>query len=465
MHFFKFVIFILGILSIENTFAQSCEPRYDVGRINDTQSLRRLNAYTRCWEIKVPAERNAIVEVTKFTLNKAPYTDVYLRIGARTLRPPQPIKVQIRLMKDEIVTFHAENLRNAYLITASFELTYKVQSLACDQPNPFKCNETECIPQSQRCNGVSECTNGADEVNCGDEVVVTGDLSASREKALKLLNEKQNMAGGWEENTPEAVTAVHLAKGSNFNANCEEKLMAKALELQIVTKDKPTPPEVANFINALRAICADPEDFYGKTFVSDLEAIAFPATAPTEAPDLGKGLVHLALCNAESSKLQENIAKVQELLAATDNDMKYYGILTIACLKRQQLTEEQNKTLQTADKEARTAMNALIKGQKMDGSFSNNVELTAKIAQAWKAINMTGRGQVLQNYQKAIKYLQSEIENSPRDYPSLLSTLPVFGGRSLADIKCNSMDSSDFRTGRFNLTDVGFKVQEIIGQK
>ena len=40
----------------------------------------------------------------------------------------------------------------------------------CGAEDMFRCDETECVPQDTRCNGISECKNGLDESvqECGE---------------------------------------------------------------------------------------------------------------------------------------------------------------------------------------------------------------------------------------------------------------------------------------------------------
>lgn len=34
-------------------------------------------------------------------------------------------------------------------------------------PHEFHCPENKCISSSKRCDGIKDCTEGADELNCG----------------------------------------------------------------------------------------------------------------------------------------------------------------------------------------------------------------------------------------------------------------------------------------------------------
>ena len=40
-----------------------------------------------------------------------------------------------------------------------------------DVPCDFRCYDGSCQPASNRCNGVTDCADGRDEINCSEEVV------------------------------------------------------------------------------------------------------------------------------------------------------------------------------------------------------------------------------------------------------------------------------------------------------
>ena len=48
----------------------------------------------------------------------------------------------------------------------------KVTSYFCSfegcSANQFTCNNGQCVTSTARCNGLNECTDGSDELNCGN---------------------------------------------------------------------------------------------------------------------------------------------------------------------------------------------------------------------------------------------------------------------------------------------------------
>lgn len=45
------------------------------------------------------------------------------------------------------------------------------QMLTCGKPWEWMCNNGECIPQYDICNGIAQCTDGSDETDCDKRFV------------------------------------------------------------------------------------------------------------------------------------------------------------------------------------------------------------------------------------------------------------------------------------------------------
>ncbi|GIY47667.1 CUB domain-containing protein [Caerostris darwini] len=61
-----------------------------------------------------------------------------------------------------------------YSYTLSFNLSYTIKDIECINKDSFRCDDNSCVPSSKVCDGVKDCSNGADEVGC--EAINTDDI-------------------------------------------------------------------------------------------------------------------------------------------------------------------------------------------------------------------------------------------------------------------------------------------------
>ncbi|GIY15928.1 CUB domain-containing protein [Caerostris extrusa] len=49
----------------------------------------------------------------------------------------------------------------------SFSLSFIIKDIECINKDSFRCDNNSCVPAFKVCDGVKDCSNGADEVGCG----------------------------------------------------------------------------------------------------------------------------------------------------------------------------------------------------------------------------------------------------------------------------------------------------------
>ncbi|GIY15922.1 uncharacterized protein CG3556 [Caerostris extrusa] len=129
--------------------------------------------------------------------------------------------------------------------------------------------------RSKVCDGVKDCSNGADEVGCETGILAVRGIAEARQNAISWLKKKRSASWGWRDYTSRAVVALYLASGSNFNGTIlEEELMAKQTELKTAVallRPSLTNSDLSMFINSLLVTCHNPRRFYGHNLVTRLK--------------------------------------------------------------------------------------------------------------------------------------------------------------------------------------------------
>ncbi|GIX74908.1 uncharacterized protein CG3556 [Caerostris darwini] len=115
----------------------------------------------------------------------------------------------------------------------SFSLSFIIKDIECINKDSFRCDNNSCVPASKVCDGVKDCSNGADEVGCETGILAVKGIAEARQNAILWLKKKRSASWGWRDYTSRAVVALYLASDANFNGTIlEEELMAKQTELK-----------------------------------------------------------------------------------------------------------------------------------------------------------------------------------------------------------------------------------------
>ncbi|GIX73864.1 uncharacterized protein CG3556 [Caerostris extrusa] len=296
------------------------------------------------------------------------------------LCPADRNKIPIVSLGSVIVRKYVESYFGNQL---SFSLSFIIKDIECINKDSFRCDNNTCVPGSKVCDGVKDCSNGADEVGCETGILAVKGIEEARQNAISWLKKKRSASWGWREYTSRAVVALHLASDANFNGTIlEEELMAKQTELKTAVallRSSLTNSELSMFINSLLVICHNPRKFYGHNLVTRLK----------EQVKESKGFTHplsyLALCNAQESWPLKAISDLNNILNSSSNypfieDLQAVAIIALF---------HAMSTLKTLEKYFCQNFNFLYENtishfmdlQLEDGSFGN-AYTTALITQA-----------------------------------------------------------------------------------
>ncbi|GBN31944.1 hypothetical protein AVEN_129904-1 [Araneus ventricosus] len=292
-------ISILLILACKMYVASSSGCTRLTGTSGTITNEKRAASYSRCWSITVPKQSRALINMESFS------TDVYcestdVEVSSNNeneyhiLCPDTPWE-PIILNDDFTVTHRIEN--SVQFATSRISLKYKIESLLCSQEDTYKCSDGTCLLQSQVCDGTEQCSDGADEQECGNRTIVVHDLISNRISAIKWLKNKWSSASGWQENTHRGITALFLASERNI-PSIEKKLMVKQLEVQTLVyllrkeTDRMTANQLSMFVNSLTVSCQNPRNFYGHDLVKLLR------NEVEHSSTITRPVAYLALCNA-----------------------------------------------------------------------------------------------------------------------------------------------------------------------
>ncbi|VDN94259.1 unnamed protein product [Brugia pahangi] len=99
------------------------------------------------------------------------------------------------------------------------------QILTCDSPWQWMCYNGQCIAQYDLCNGIAQCTDGSDEIDCNKRLDQFVKMSASRRKwqdngYMNVPGEEQMKSAIWsgmDKVSPTSATTTSLFSSVLFN--------------------------------------------------------------------------------------------------------------------------------------------------------------------------------------------------------------------------------------------------------
>ncbi|GIY15926.1 uncharacterized protein CG3556 [Caerostris extrusa] len=293
--------------------------------------------------------------------------------------------------------------------TLSVNLSFTIKDIECINKDSFRCDDNSCVPGSKVCDGVKDCSNGADEVGCETGISAIKGVTEARQNAISWLKKKRYASWGWRDYTSRAVVALYLASDANFNGTIlEEELMAKQAELETAVallRSSLTNSELSMFINSLLVTCHNPRKFYGHNLVTRLK----------EQVKESKGFTHPS-SNYPFIKELQAVAIIA--LSCNFNNSEEVGKLFLS----ETLTLYEN------------TVNHFMEVQLQDGSFGN-AYTTALITQALiSSVQYFKQHSKSWNLKAAIKYLMDHLNSSSTDFLSTYLTLPLLNGKTLMDV-------------------------------
>ncbi|GIX93780.1 CUB domain-containing protein [Caerostris extrusa] len=78
----------------------------------------------------------------------------------------------------------------------SFSLSFIIKDIECINKNSFRCDNNSCVPASKVCDGVKDCSNGADEVGCETGILAIKGIEEARQNAISWLKKKRSASWG-----------------------------------------------------------------------------------------------------------------------------------------------------------------------------------------------------------------------------------------------------------------------------
>ncbi|CAL1298595.1 unnamed protein product [Larinioides sclopetarius] len=175
-----------------------------------------------------------------------------------------------------------------------------------------QCRNGNCIRENRFCDGTFHCSDGSDEISCGQSVSRPADYSSAKTQ-LKTWFLRRKKPGSstdrWGPEVPRIAVALHLADESTFgpgNSTGEEIRYELTIQLlHHLAKDKKiSSHELALYIHALLVACMDPRDFHGDDLVRELRRKVEAAGNYTNP------FLILALCNAGDTMTAKDVERV-----------------------------------------------------------------------------------------------------------------------------------------------------------
>ncbi|CAL1301396.1 unnamed protein product [Larinioides sclopetarius] len=407
------------------------------GRSGTITNGKRAASHSKCWSISVPQHSRALIDMESFTADvDCDETGVTISLDNEDenyVFCPDSYMETLILNEDFTVTHRLYS--SNYFKRSNFSLKYQIESPLCSQEDTYKCNDGTCLLQSQICDGTEQCSDGADEENCGNRRVIIHDLDISRINGIQWLKKKWSSASGWQENTHRGMTALFLARDKQLkNLNTEEKLMVKQLEVQtllyLLRKDtyRITTNQLSMFVNALTASCQNPRNFYG------YDLIKFLRNEVEVSSTITRPVAYLALCNAGETlpvNATKNLSSFLKINAEYPFllDVQSVAVMALSCLQANN-QNSLNDLFPQADYEE--AVKKLKQFQIEDGSFGN-VYTTAIVTQA--LLSSDQQNSEDWHYNKAINHLTEYLNSSYVDFLAVYLIIPLLNGKSLSDIR------------------------------
>ncbi|KAG8182059.1 hypothetical protein JTE90_013989 [Oedothorax gibbosus] len=396
----------------------------------------------KCWKIEVPSTQYLSIKIRDLNQYRYACSEAYLVISGEK-SSSDTIRLCNENLTSSLERYETTEIRYYSTMRSYSHLSQEHQfdyfqidllsaDLLCKRMDSFKCTDYMCVTPEQRCDGIVDCYNSADEKGCERGVLAVPGVNVTLIRGVSWLKNQRTASWGWRDSTHRAVGALYLAQGANFNGtDKEEDLTAKQLELQLTTAilrngtDPITSTQLAMYINALLVICHDPRNFYGYNLVQTLRDQIDVETNEYHP------LPYLALCNAKETLPEDIIEKLTSIIESTSEksfltDVQSVAVMALSCISRKgnfsQLESKINETT-----------HAFKKGQNEDGSFGN-IYTTALVIQALLA---SGKEEDKDwNLTAAIEYLQSQ-QNVNGSFGDVLATtliLPILNAKTLADI-------------------------------
>ncbi|GIZ01572.1 uncharacterized protein CG3556 [Caerostris extrusa] len=351
----------------------------------------------------------------------------------------------------------------------SFSLSFIIKDIECINKDSFRCDDNSCVSASKVCDGVKDCSNGADEVGCETGILAVKGIEEARQNAISWLKKKRSASWGWRDYTSRAVVALHLASDANFNGTIlEEELMAKQTELKTAVallRSSLTNSELSMFINSLLVTCHNPRKFYGHNLVTRLKEQV------KESKGFTHPLAYLALCNAQESWPLKAISDLNNIINSSSNYPFIEAVAIIALSCNVNNTEDVGKIFLSGTLTLyENTISHFMDLQLEDGSFGNayttafnyskkvigrlqcgrtQLEVSEElgiaqsvISRLWQRFQDDGNALISsgQEHSKswklnaAIEYLMDHLNSTSTDLLSTYLTLPLLNGKTLMDV-------------------------------
>ncbi|GIY32333.1 CUB domain-containing protein [Caerostris extrusa] len=232
MKFFTIVFLVFGC-HLSMVLCNNCQIKKSLsGTISHSGSI---SYYEKCWMIPAIAGKFIRIHIDDIS-SQLSCTNAFVKLSVPEATEEYKF-CPAYSNKNPIVSLGSVIVRpyvnHHYGKPLSFSLSFIIKDIECNNKGSFHCNNNTCVPGSKVCDGVKDCSNGADEVGCETGILAVKGIEEARQNTISWLKKKRSTSWGWRDYTSRAVVVLYLASGANFNGTIlEEELMAKQTELK-----------------------------------------------------------------------------------------------------------------------------------------------------------------------------------------------------------------------------------------